>query len=111
MPLFNKNYECIGIISEVEMFELKQGKILKDLCKSHNWELLSNFNRFNNESLRERAVQNFLSLPAAIICGLERLNQRAMEFISKNNIRFHTCDVSQFDLSGGSVHCLTNELF
>ena len=28
-----------------------------------------------------------------------------------NNITFDSTNVSQFNLSGGSVHCLTNELF
>ena len=37
--------------------------------------------------------------------------QRIMEFVSTNQIEFIATNVSQFNLSGGSVHCLTNELF
>ena len=33
------------------------------------------------------------------------------DFALSNNIIFDSTNVSQFNLSGGSVHCLTNELF
>ena len=38
-------------------------------------------------------------------------DKRIMEFVSTNQIEFIATNVSQFNLSGGSVHCLTNELF
>ena len=38
-------------------------------------------------------------------------DKRIMDFVRTNQIKFIATSVSQFNLSGGSVHCLTNELF
>ena len=54
---------------------------------------------------------NCLTLPGILISTAEIDDDRTIEFINNNNIRFIVSDVSQFNLSGGSVHCLTNELF
>ena len=39
------------------------------------------------------------------------VENKIFEFGLSNNIVFDNTSVSQFNLSGGSVHCLTNELF
>ena len=54
---------------------------------------------------------NGLTLPGLFI-GSKELNQKQIsDFALSNNIIFDSTNVSQFNLSGGSVHCLTNELF
>ena len=54
---------------------------------------------------------NGLTLPGLFI-GSKKLNQKPIsDFALSNNITFDSTNVSQFNLSGGSVHCLTNELF
>ena len=54
---------------------------------------------------------NALTLPGILISGAPILSKKAQDFTTANNIRMHISSVSQFNLSGGSVHCLTNELF
>ena len=64
-----------------------------------------------NSSLSFRTAMNGLTLPGLFI-GSKKLNQKPIsEFALSNNIIFDSTSVSQFNLSGGSVHCLTNELF
>ena len=54
---------------------------------------------------------NGLTLPGLFISS-KKLNQKPIsDFASSNGIAFDSTEVSQFNLSGGSVHCLTNELF
>ena len=54
---------------------------------------------------------NGLTLPGLVI-GSQKVNQRKIsDFALSNNVIFDSTSVSQFNLSGGSVHCLTNELF
>ena len=54
---------------------------------------------------------NCLTLPGILISTDNINDSRTIEFIHENNIEFIVSEVSQFNLSGGSVHCLTNELF
>ena len=84
---------------------------IRDRCKHNNWELLAQLNTEKEKSLKARAAMNCLTLPGILISTAEIDDDRTIEFIKNNNIRFIVSDVSQFNLSGGSVHCLTNELF
>ena len=38
-------------------------------------------------------------------------NKKVLDFANQHDIQMYVSNVSQFNLSGGSVHCLTNELF
>ncbi|MDG2188635.1 MAG: hypothetical protein P8K67_03230 [Candidatus Marinimicrobia bacterium] len=54
---------------------------------------------------------NCLTLPALLIGTSPINNNKVLDFANQNDIQMHVSSVSQFNLSGGSVHCLTNELF
>ena len=110
-PIFNQHHDCIGLMSAEEVFDNNNYQFLKDLCKHNNWELLAQLNTEKEKSLKARAAMNCLTLPGILISTAEIDDDRTIEFINNNNIRFIVSDVSQFNLSGGSVHCLTNELF
>ena len=110
-PIFNQHHDCIGLMCAEEVFDNNNYQFLKDLCKHNNWELLAQLNTEKEKSLKARAAMNCLTLPGILISTAEIDDDRTIEFINNNNIRFIVSDVSQFNLSGGSVHCLTNELF
>ena len=110
-PIFNNEYECIGLICAREVFSSDEINDLRNICKLNQWELIEIENHDLNASLNFRAAMNGLTLPGLFI-GSQKLNHKKIsEFALSNGIIFDSTQVSQFNLSGGSVHCLTNELF
>jgi len=110
-PIFNNEYDCIGINCAKEVFNQKNYNILKDMCKKYNWELLAIENQDMKKSLVARSAMNCLTLPGLLIGTSQIRDTRVKDFSEQNNIEMHVSCVSQFNLSGGSIHCLTNELF
>jgi len=110
-PIFNEDYDCIGINCAKEVFDDKNYATLRDLCSKNSWELIDIENYNQKKSLEARAAMNALTLPGILISGAPILSKKVEDFTSANNILLHVSSVSQFNLSGGSVHCLTNELF
>ena len=110
-PIFNKDYDCIGLICAREVFSNSEINDLRNISRSNQWELIEIEHKDINSSLRFRTAMNGLTIPGLFI-GSKNLNQKQIsDFALSNNIIFDSTNVSQFNLSGGSVHCLTNELF
>jgi len=110
-PIFNDEYDCIGLICAREVFSNNEINDLRSICKSNQWELIEIEHQDIDSSLSFRTAMNGLTLPGLFI-GSKNLNQKQIsDFALSNNIIFDSTSVSQFNLSGGSVHCLTNELF
>tara|TARA_B100000427_G_scaffold315043_1_gene308775 strand:+ start:729 stop:1613 length:885 start_codon:yes stop_codon:yes gene_type:complete len=110
-PIFNNEYDCIGIICAREVFSDHEINDLRYICKSNQWELIEIEHQDINSSLSFRTAMNGLTLPGLFISS-KNLNQKQIsDFALSNNVIFDSTSVSQFNLSGGSVHCLTNELF
>ena len=110
-PIFNNEYDCIGLICAKEVFSGNEIHDLRSICRSNQWELIEIEHQNVNASLSFRTAMNGLTLPGLFI-GSKNLNQKQIsDFALSNNIIFDYANVSQFNLSGGSVHCLTNELF
>ena len=110
-PIFNDEYYCIGLICAREVFSDNEINDLRSICKSNQWELIEIEHQDIDSSLSFRTEMNGLTLPGLFI-GSKNLNQKQIsDFALSNNIIFDSTSVSQFNLSGGSVHCLTNELF
>tara|TARA_Y200000002_G_scaffold375242_1_gene377209 strand:+ start:36 stop:626 length:591 start_codon:yes stop_codon:yes gene_type:complete len=110
-PIFNNDYDCIGLISAREVFSNSEINDLRNICKSNQWELIEIEHQDINTSLSFRTAMNGLTLPGLFV-GSKNLNQKQIsDFALSNKVIFDSTNVSQFNLSGGSVHCLTNELF
>ena len=110
-PIFNNKYDCIGIICAREVFRNNEINDLRSICISNQWELIEIEHQNINSSLSFRTAMNGLTLPGLFISS-KKLNQKLIsDFALSNGIAFDSTEVSQFNLSGGSVHCLTNELF
>jgi N-dimethylarginine dimethylaminohydrolase len=110
-PIFNDEYDCIGINCAKEVFDNKNYRTLRDICKKHSWKLLDIENQDRKKSLIARSAMNCLTLPGLLLGTSPIKNTNIIDFTHQNNIQMHVSNVSQFNLSGGSVHCLTNELF
>ena len=110
-PIFNNEYDCIGINCAKEVFNNKNYDVLSLLSKAYNWELIDIENYNQKQSLKARVAMNALTLPGILISGAPILSKKVQDFTAANNIQMYISSVSQFNLSGGSVHCLTNELF
>ena len=110
-PIFNNEYDCIGLICAREVFSNDEINNLRSICRSNQWELIEIEHQDIDLSLSFRTAMNGLTLPGLFI-GSKNLNQKQIsDFALSNNVIFDSTSVSQFNLSGGSVHCLTNELF
>ena len=110
-PIFNDEYDCIGIICAREVFSDNEINNLRSICRLNQWELIEIEHQDIDSSLSFRTAMNGLTLPGLFI-GSKNFNQKQIsDFALSNNIIFDSASVSQFNLSGGSVHCLTNELF
>ena len=110
-PLFNSEYDCIGIICAKEVFNRNEFKNLKNICDKNHWDVIEVEHQNIQKSISFRTAMNGLTLPGLFISS-EKLNHKAIiDFGLENDITFDFTSVSQFNLSGGSVHCLTNELF
>ena len=68
-------------------------------------------NQDSKKSLVARSAMNCLTLPSLLIGTSPINNKKVVDFANQHDIQMYVSNVSQFNLSGGSVHCLTNELF
>ena len=63
----------------------------------------------SSKNIGSLAVNN-LSVPGLLISSSRFSNSSVIEELDSMNIKMEVSQVSQFQLSGGSIHCLTNEL-
>jgi len=63
----------------------------------------------SNNKLGTLAVNSFSS-PGLLISSSQYSNELVEKKIHELGVNIEICSVSQFQLSGGSVHCLTNEI-
>ena len=110
-PIFNNDYDCIGIICAKEVFNDNQFLNFSKICKENNWDIIEVEHKNENESIKFRTSMNSLSLPGLMIGSEALKDKKILNFTSANNITLDATPASQFNLSGGSIHCLTNELF
>ena len=63
----------------------------------------------SSKNIGSLAVNN-LSVPGLLISSSRFSDSSVIEKLDSMNIKMEVSQVSQFQLSGGSIHCLTNEL-
>ena len=98
--------------------------VCKDLISKDSFDLLNKFSDLNNikiinippidsigtnNIIGSLAVNNF-SAPGLLISSSRFSEPFVTKYLNSKNIKMETTPVSQFQLSGGSIHCLTNEL-
>ena len=98
--------------------------VCKELISKQSFDLLNQFSRSNNikiinipptdligvnNNIGSLAVNNF-SAPGLLISSNKFSESSVAKYLNTKNIKIEISPVSQFQLSGGSIHCLTNEL-
>ena len=98
--------------------------VCKDLISKESFELLNQFSRSNSidiinippidsigikNNIGSLAVNNF-SAPGLLISSSRFSEPSVAKYLNNKKIKMKISPVSQFQLSGGSIHCLTNEL-
>ena len=98
--------------------------VCKDLISKDSFDLLNQFSKSNGieiisippidsiglkNNIGSLAVNNF-SAPGLLISSSKFSEPSVAKYLNTKNIKIETSPVSQFQLSGGSIHCLTNEL-
>ncbi len=98
--------------------------VCKDLISKKSYDYLNQFANATNKKIFNIPVEdsigynsnvgslavNNLSTPGLLISSNKFSDPSLIKELNKMKIRLEISPVSQFQLSGGSVHCLTNEL-
>ena len=110
--VFDKYGNLKAVVFCDELISKKSTKSLKKLTKEFNVDLISigqEDSIGSKNKLGSLAVNSFSS-PGLLISSAKYSNSFASKKLSKLQINLEECPVSQYQLSGGSVHCITNEL-
>ena len=98
--------------------------VCRDLISKNSFDLLNKFSELNNikiinvppidsiginKDIGSLAVNNF-SAPGLLISSSRFSVPSVAKYLNSKKIKMEITPVSQFQLSGGSIHCLTNEL-
>jgi N-dimethylarginine dimethylaminohydrolase len=107
-PVLNSNNELVAVIVAHEMFDKKSLELLKKL----NVEILyiDKKDSSSDDGLGNYSV-NCLVSPGILVSGSRFSTPFIHEKLEKLNINFYTVSLPDYNFSGGSVHCLTNELY
>ncbi|MDA9946258.1 arginine deiminase-related protein [Candidatus Marinimicrobia bacterium] len=110
--VFDKYGNLKAIVFCDELISKKSTKNLKKLSKEFNVDLISigqEDSIGSKNKLGSLAVNSFSS-PGLLISSVKYSSSFARKKLSELQITLEECPVSQYQLSGGSVHCITNEL-
>ena len=109
--LDNKGFLCALIICK-KLISESSFKKLKYIANNLNIEVIIVPERDSigsNNKLGSLAI-NCFSSPGLLISPSDYSNEFVKKKIDELDVNIETCSVSQFQLSGGSIHCLTNEI-
>jgi N-dimethylarginine dimethylaminohydrolase len=111
-PLLDADSNLCGLIVCLDLITKQSANNLKNIALKLNIPLIeinpSDAIGLNNK-LGKFSV-NCLPIPGQLIGPAPFSTQGAMQHITNLGIQHHIVELSQFRLSGGAVHCLTNEL-
>ncbi len=111
-PVFDSTGGLCACIVCLELVEAESAIRLKDFCKQRNIDLLTiqpDEAIGSNGVLGSFAV-NCLPLPGMLIGCTPFKNDAVIAALKIHEVQHIITPLTQFRLSGGSVHCLTNEL-
>ena len=111
-PVINKNNQLAAVIACTSLMEKESVNNLKSFAKRLSIDLVEvepEDSIGTDEKLGEFAV-NCCPLPGYLIGPTRFRSLKVNQVLKEVNVMHITIPTTQFRLSGGSVHCLTNEL-
>ena len=110
-PVFNSNNELCLIIACLSLLDKKSKLRLKEFAKNIDIRIIeaSKEETFGTDLQLGSFATNSLPLAGKLLGSAKFETPTIIEALSENNIQHIVLSLSQFRLSGGSVHCLTNE--
>ena len=111
-PVFNWDNQLCLLIACTALLEKESVDQLKNLANNRNISILEISPEEaigTTDKLGSFAV-NCLPLPGLLIGAAEFKSETVRTALKEHNITHSVVSLTQFHLSGGSVHCLTNEL-
>ncbi|MED5434151.1 MAG: arginine deiminase-related protein [Candidatus Neomarinimicrobiota bacterium] len=111
-PVINKDNQLVAMIACTSLMEKESANDLKDFADKMSIELVEvnpEDSIGTKEQLGEFAV-NCCPLPGYLIGPTRFRSLKVNELLKELEVMHITVPTTQFRLSGGSVHCLTNEL-
>ena len=109
--LDNNSHLCAVIVCKELVSEKSFDRLNRFANETHNkiFNIPSHDAIGLNKNIGSLAVNN-LSAPGLLISSSSFSNPELIKELNNMNIKLEISPVSQFQLSGGSIHCLTNEL-
>lgn len=110
--VFNKQGKLCAMIVCKELITKDSYKKLKGVSKKLNVQIITipEKDSIGTDSLLGSLAVNSFCSPGLLISSSNYSNSFVSKQIEDLGVKTEICSVSQFQLSGGSVHCLTNEL-
>ena len=110
--IFNEQNELCLLIACTELLENDSWIRLKEFSKKRDIPIIAIHPK---EAIGTRAelgsfAVNCMPLPGYLVGSAEFKTQQINDALKENNIKHLVVPLTQFRLSGGSVHCLTNKL-
>lgn len=107
-PVLDKNNELVALIFAKNMLEDDSFENLKRL----NIELIivDNINSSDDDGLGNYAVNALIS-KGVMISGSSFTNPHVEKRLKELGVDFYVVSLTDFNFAGGSVHCLTNEIY
>lgn len=110
--VFNEQNELCLIIACTQLLEKDSRIRLQKFSKKRGISLIAipPEEAIGTEGELGSFAVNCMSLPGYLVGSTEFKTQQVNEALKENNIKHLVVPLTQFRLSGGSVHCLTNKL-
>ena len=111
-PVINKDNKLAAVIACTKLMENKSAENLRQFTKGKNIELVEVEPEDavgTNQKLGEFAV-NCEPLPGYLVGPTRFRSKKVLPLLKELDVMHITVPTTQFRLSGGAVHCLTNEL-
>ena len=110
--VFNKQGKLCAMIVCKELITKDSYKNLERISEELNIHIITipEKDSIGTNSILGSLAVNSLCAPGLLISSSNYSNSFVGEKLANLGVKTEICSVSQFQLSGGSVHCLTNEL-
>ena len=112
-PVINNSDNVVAVITCLDLMSVNSQIELKSFSIKHDFEIINidHSDSIGNESELGDFSVNCEPLPGYLIGPARFRSSRVNAALKKLKVKHITIPTTQFRISGGGVHCLTNELY
>ncbi|MFQ6604521.1 MAG: arginine deiminase-related protein [Fidelibacterota bacterium] len=111
-PVMNRAGDTVAVIAALEIMDTTSQKELQQYCRKKNMELIDvpPEDAIGTSRVLGDFATNCLPLPGYLIGPSRFRSPNIVPLLASLDVKHITIPTTQFRLSGGAIHCLTNEL-